>query len=214
MRTVYIPEVHKHVLLVHMTRAAGNEARVLRFLTLRFTERCSINQLAKRVGMTPKGAHKLLKRLEQEGAVTPQRLGNAVFYSLNSSSDLARKKAELSLFESIAQPYARAQAKDLNRLRPFSRAAILFGSVLERGEQARDIDVLFVVEEREYRRFSRALEALQRLKPKRIQPLLQSPGDLSRNLKKQDPVVLDALRTGKVLWGQDIIVNTICEAGT
>ncbi len=189
-----------------------NELKVLNFLARHFTEKYSINQLAKQIKLTPKGMHKLLKRLEEKGLIEPQRLANAIFYQLNFESDLARKAAELSLFEDIKLPYARTQAEDLRRLRPFVQAAILFGSVLEKGEKAGDIDVLAVIEEKKYDAFKEALDRLQAIKPKRIQTVLQSPEDIVRNLKKPDLVVLEILRTGKVLWGHDIIINAIKEA--
>lgn len=192
-----------------MTKPPQNEQKMLSFLVRNVTEKQNINQLAKRIGITPAGAFKLLKRLEHESIVKPEKLGNAIFYSLNFASDLARKKAELALFEEIKQPYARAQAKDLERLKPFAEAAILFGSVLEKGEKAKDIDVLVVVQEKKYNKFANALDELQYLKPKRIQPVLQTPKDFIKNLKKEDSVVLSALKTGKVLWGQELIVQVI-----
>ena len=193
-------------------QTSKNEQKALSFLARHFAEKYNINQLAKRIGMTPAGALKLLRKLEREGAVKPQRLGNAIFYTLDFASDLARKKAELSLFEEIRLPYARVQAEDLKRLRPFALAAVLFGSVLEKGEKAKDIDALVVIEEGKYKPVQKALDELQRLKPKRIQLVLQTPEDLAQNLKKPDKVIMEIVRTGKVLWGHDVIVNAICEA--
>jgi predicted nucleotidyltransferase len=195
-----------------MVKAPRYEGKVLGFLVRYFTEKYSINQLAKLVGMTPRGAYKLLKRLEAECIIVPQKLGNAIFYRINVASDLARKKAELALFEEIRLPYARAQAKDLERLRPFVLAAMLFGSVLEKGEKSGDLDVLVVIKEKDYEPFNKALNELRRLKPKPIQPVIQTPEDLIKNLKKPDKVILEILRTGKVLWGHDVIVNAIREA--
>ncbi len=167
---------------------------------------------AKAAGLLCSGVYKMLKKLEQEGVVKPQKIGNAIFYGLNFSSDFAIKKAELSLFEEIKQPYARAQAKDLERLRPFVLATMLFGSALEKGEEANDIDVLVVFEKKNYAAFRNALEKLQAIKAKRVNPVMQTPQDLVNNLKKFDQVILEILRTGKVLWGHSIIVNAVREA--
>lgn len=193
-------------------RTSKNEQKMLSFLTHHFAEKYNINQLAGHIGITPAGALKLLRKLEREGTAKLQKLGNAIFYTLDFASDLARKKAELSLFEEIKLPYARVQAEDLKRLRPFVLAAALFGSVLEKGEKAKDIDALAVIEKGKYKLVQRALDELQRLKPKRIQLVLQTPKDLAQNLRKPDKVILEIIRTGKVLWGHDVIVNAICEA--
>ena len=192
-----------------MVRTSKNEQRILNFLTRHFTERYNINQLAKYMQITPAGALKLLRRLEHEKTVTPKRLGNAIFYNLNFTSDLARKKAELALFEEIPLPYARAQAKDLARLRPLVRAAILFGSVLKKGDAAGDIDVLVIFEKKQHKQLQNALNKLQALKTKHIQLVMQTPEDFVKNLKKPDLVILEIIRTGKVLWGHDLILDSI-----
>lgn len=194
-----------------MVKISLKEPKMISFLVRNFLERLSINQLAERINMTPKGAHKLLKRLEQEGVVKPQKMGNAIFYTFNFASDFARKKAELSLFEQPKLPYARAQAKDLERIKPFALSAVLFGSVLQ-GEKAKDIDVLIIIKENSYKEFNKALDELQRFKSKHIQVILQNPDDFIKNLKKQDAVILNAIKTGNVLWGHEIIVNSIYEA--
>lgn len=190
----------------------NNEARVLNFLTRHFSERYSINQMAKELKLTPKGMHKLLKRLEQQGIVKSEKLANAVFYKVNFSSDLACKAAELSLFEDIKLPYVRAQVKDLDRLRSVVSAAVLFGSVLEKGEKARDVDILVILEKNKYSVFQKELGKLQSLKTKHLQTVMQTQDDLVRNIQKSDEVILEILRKGKVLWGHQIIVEAISKA--
>jgi len=196
--------------MVHIT-LTSNEFRTLNFLTRHFSEQYSINQLAKKVGLTPKGLHKLLKKLEKENIVKFTKLANAVFYQVNFSNDIAKKCVELALLEKIELPYARVQAKDLEVLRPYTLTAILFGSVLLKGEKANDIDVLVVVEKQDYPEFKKALEKLQTLKPKHIQTVIQTPQDLINNLKKKDEVLLEILRTGKFLWNTEVIVTAIKE---
>lgn len=189
-----------------------NELKTLNFLVRHFHEKYSINQLAKKVGITPKGMHKLLNRLEKQGILKFEKLGNAVFFQLNFDSEVARIAANLALVEEIALPYAKAQAKDLQRLRPFAKAAALFGSVLEKGEKAGDIDVLFVLEDKKYEAYKKALDELRALKTKPIQDVVQTFDDLVKNFKKPDKVILEILKTGKVLWGHDIIINAVKEA--
>ncbi|MFH1072448.1 MAG: winged helix-turn-helix domain-containing protein [Nanoarchaeota archaeon] len=192
-----------------MKDASENESRILRFLVKHFSEKHSINQLAKHANMTPMGMYKLLKRLEQEGVLIPEHIANAVFYRIDFASDFAKKRAALALFEKPQNAYAAVQVKDLERLKPCSQAAVLFGSVLKKGEKAGDIDVLFIVRQGNYPNFSKALESLQRLKPKRISPVIQTHEDFMQNLRKQDKVIIDALQTGIVLWGHDTIVEAI-----
>lgn len=211
-RKVYIPKVHNYVLLVPMVRTSKYELKVLSFLLRHFSEKYSINQLAKQIGLTPKGMHKLLKRLESQEIITPQKLGNAIFYELNFKSELAVKTAVVALFEDIELPYAKAQAKDIERMHPYAKAAVLFGSVLTKGEKAGDIDVMFVIDKKKYETYSKALNELRSLKTKPIQDIIQTFDDLVTNLKKPDKVVLEIIKTGKILWGHDILVNAVKKA--
>lgn len=190
----------------------NNEAKTLAFLARRFRENHSINQLAKQLGLTPKGMHKLLKRLEQQGIIKPNKMANAIFYHINFDSDLACTAAELALFEEIQTPYARAQAKDMERLRPILMSAILFSSILEKGEKAKDIDLLAVFEKNKYSFFQKKLDELQALKIKHIHTVLQTPEDLIKNLQKPDEVILEILKKGKILWGHQIIIDAIKQA--
>ncbi|HLC85303.1 MAG TPA: hypothetical protein VJH22_05925 [Candidatus Nanoarchaeia archaeon] len=189
-----------------------NDLKTLKFLLKHFEEDHSINQLAKQIGITPKGMHKLLTRLGSQNILIAKKIGNGIFYHINFQSELALAATQLSLFEEIKLPYAKAQAKDLQRLRPYTQAAILFGSVLDKGERAGDIDVLFILDERKYDPFKKALASLRSLKSKPIQDIIQTPEDLSKNLKKRDKVILDALKNGNVLWGQDILIQAVKEA--
>ncbi len=190
----------------------NNEQRVLSFLVRHFKENYSINQLAKLLGLTPKGMHKLLRRLEQQDIVRPKKMANAIFYQINFESDLACKTAELALFEEIKMPYARAQTKDMERLRPVADAAVLFGSILEKGEKAKDIDLLVVFEKNRYNYFQKELNKLQAIKTKKIHLVMQTPEDLVKNLQKPDEVILEIIKKGKILWGHQIIVNVVKEA--
>jgi len=198
--------------MVTMARASKHELNVINFLLRHYTEQYSINQLAKQIGLTPKGMHKLLKRLESQSIVKPQSIGNAIFYHPNFESELAMKATVLALFEDITLAYARVQAKDIERLRPFVKSAVLFGSVIQMGEKAGDIDVMVVIDRKKYESYKKALAELRALKTKPIHDMVQTFEDLIKNLKKHDNVLLDILRTGKILWGHDVIVSAVKEA--
>ncbi len=50
---------------------------------------------------------------------------------------------------------------------------------------------------------------IQSITPKKIEEMVQSREDLVRNIRKRDAPLLDAIRTGQVLWGSEIIVEAI-----
>lgn len=186
-----------------------NGMRLLRLLARRFAEKYSINQIARELKLSPRGAYKMLKSMEMQEIVKPEKIGNSIFFHLNFNSDFARKTAELSLFEEIKSAYARVQAKDLGMLRNRASALILYGSVLEEGEKAEDIDIMAVVEQGEYAFFRNGLSELQNKKPKRIHAVVMSMEDLAKNFAKKDAVAMEILDKGNILWGQDVVVNAI-----
>ena len=192
-----------------MLALTRNEVRTINFLLRNFTERFSINQLAKRVSLSPKGAYRIVKKLEQLRILKPEAIGNALYYRANLDEEIGRKTAELVLTDKELNPYARVQAKDFEALRPYTTSALLFGSVLSKAEKAGDIDVLLVLESKQFGKVHEVLKELQSIKPKRIGEMLQSKEDMVRNFKKRDVPLLDAVRTGQVLWGADVIVEAI-----
>lgn len=186
-----------------------NGMRLLSFLSRRFSERYSINQIAREMKLSPRGAYKMLKSMEMQGILKPERIGNSVFYHINFESDFAVKAAGLSLFEEIISPYAKVQAKDLQALKKKASAVILYGSVLKDGSKAEDVDIMAVVEQEDYPLFRKALAELQNKKPKHIHAVVMSREDLRNNLAKKDAVILEILNKGNILWGQDVVVEAI-----
>lgn len=186
-----------------------NGMRLLRLLARRFAEKYSINQIARELKLSPRGAYKMLKSMELQGILNPERIGNSIFYHLNLNSDFARKAVELSLFEEPSSAYARVQVKDLQALKKYTLALILYGSVLEDGDKAEDIDVMAVVEQEDYALFRKELSELQNKKPKHIHAVVMSKQDLAKNFAKKDAVAMEILNKGNILWGQDIVLNAI-----
>ena len=187
-----------------------NEAKLLDYLIRHFDERNTINGLGRKLGITHTGAHKILRKLEGEGIVSPEMIGNALYYSVDFRKGMAVKLAEFILLQRSMNSYARVQADDLERLRGACLACILYGSVLRRGEGARDIDVMLVLRSRkDFEPAHEKLEALKRLKPTPIHDLILTEADLVASVRKRDEVVLDILRTGQVLWGSEAIIGAI-----
>lgn len=186
-----------------------NEARVVDFLLRHFHERHSINELGRRLKLSPRGIHQALKRLEGKGAVLPEPIGNAIYYHPNLTEERGRKIAELALLQHRLNSYARVQARDFQRLEQVAQACVLFGSVLTKGRAAQDIDVLLIVRTENLAQISSRMKELRELKPKPIHDVLMTESDLVRNIKKKDEVVLGLITAGAVLWGAAVIVEAI-----
>src|SRR3989338_8817460 len=192
-----------------MLALTKNEARMVDFLLRNFTERYSINQLAKELKLSPQGAYKMAKKLEKARILKPEPIGNAIYYHPKLDEEIGRKAAELVLAYKDLNPYARVQAKDFEQLKTDTVCAVLFGSVLTKAENAGDIDVLLVLTEGQLNKMHKTLMEIQSIKSKKVSEMLQTREDLVRNIRKHDAPLLDAIRTGQVLWGSEIIVEAI-----
>lgn len=191
-----------------MESLTKNEARIMDFL-IRHDERNSINQIAKRLQISPMGAYKILKKLEKMKAVKAEKIGNASYYQFNPDEEIAIKMGELVLVQNELNSYAKVQAEDFKRLKPFTHACILYGSVLSKGKDAGDIDAIIILDKEKFDLVKKQLEKLKDLKPKKIHDILMTSEDLASNLKGKNPAIIDAIKTGKVLWGSEVILEAI-----
>ena len=186
-----------------------NESRVIDLLIRNFREKNSINEIGRRLSLSARGAYKILKKLEHIKAIMPEKIGNAIYYKINFNEEIGVKISEFALLQNGLNDYLQIQAEDLNPLKGISLSCILFGSVLTKGKEAKDIDVLIVLEKKDANKASSAIAKIKSVKPKRIHEILQTKEDLAKNIKKNDEVILEIIRTGKVLWGSEIIVGAI-----
>lgn len=166
------------------------------------------SDIARHLDMSAMGALKIAKRLEKENLLIPKKLGNAIYYKLNSAylytkeylSFLLRREAE------EASPHVKAWIRETRKIKN-AQAAILFGSILKK-QEAEDIDVLFITKPPVFESLKKEIELLNKFNPKKIHPLYQTEEDLKKNLETEDKVVQNALK-GIVAFGQDELVQMI-----
>lgn len=189
-----------------------NEKRVLRFLATRFGKDQSINDVAKACDVTPNGAHKILAKLEREGILKAKQIANIKSYKLNFESEKTVRVLELILMPDALTGRVKVRVEDLQPLKPLTRACVLFGSYITEKQKPGDLDILFILERTNYASYKRMLAKVQDIVPVKIQDVVQTRKDFVHNLKKNDPVIVGALRHGVVLWGFDVLVQAIKHA--
>ena len=186
-----------------------NEAKVMDFLVRNFNERNSINEIGRRLKITPMGVYKILKKLESIHAVIPEVTKYGTFYRADLLEEIGSKFSELVLIQNELNDYSKVLEEDFEQLKSVTLSCILFGSVIKEGSKARDIDVLLVLEKRNFKKVHNKLEEIKELKPKKIHDVMMTKEDLVKTIRKNDEVVLDIIKGGKVLWGSEIIVEAI-----
>ncbi len=168
-----------------------------------FTALYNARSLSKQVGMTPRGALKALKNLELLGLVKGRPFGRAIIYKL-IYNEHARKLLPLLFFEE-AQTAAR-WVKDFEGFK--ARALIIFGSAI-RGKGHNDVDLMMLIDQKEYELVQKQVEEKNALLVKPIHAVWQTRSDLEKNLKRSDPVVVEIIKSGIVLKGQEIITEVL-----
>ncbi len=192
-----------------------NEKRVLRFLATSPNRDYSINGIAKACGITPNGAHRLLNKFHMLGILEPEHIANIKSYKLDFSEEKKEKTMrilELAFTIDILEGRIKPRKLDLASLKDRTEACILFGSYITTKQKPNDLDILFVLKQKDFVEFKRGLAKAQDIIPLKIHEVIQTEDDLRQNLKKGDPLVIEALRNGIVLWGEDILVKVVKDA--
>jgi DNA-binding Lrp family transcriptional regulator len=190
-----------------------NEMKVLLTILKDYSRDYNANNLSRHVGLTPMGALKILKKLEEERILTSRQAGKAVFYRPDYSSAYARKYLAFLLHKEAEEAPARIRrwVNDLKRLDGHAEIGVIFGSVLSKDNYG-DVDLLLVLEQPQNESANSRLSELNKVNVKKIHAVKQTENDLRENLKKRDAVILNAVETGVVAFGHEKLVELIGDA--
>ncbi|MBS3106963.1 helix-turn-helix transcriptional regulator [Candidatus Woesearchaeota archaeon] len=193
--------------------ATTKEEQVILALFKHPENELSASGLAKLAGLSRMHALRMLKRLEKDGAVTSRKVGKSVIYTIDLSEGYARNLLRFLLTREAkkADPYVRRWLTELKGLK-HAKAAILFGSVLQKGKDAKDIDVVLITDQRNLQPLDKEVDALNRINAKPLHPLYQASKDFRRNIRKKDPVILNALK-GIIAFGEDEVMAAYDTSG-
>ena len=145
--------------------------------------------------------------LEMEKIIDSTNFGNAKVYKMNFGNPHTSEyiKFLLNRESQHAIPYVRRWVTEIKKLKSCD-AAILFGSVLRKQEEAKDIDVLLVTGKKNFSKLKAEVEEINLISDKKLHPTYQTKEDIRDNLKTRDKVILNAIK-GIVVSGQDVIID-------
>ena len=195
-----------------MVSLTENKSKMLNFLIRNFNKKNSIRMIAKQLSLSPMGAQKILKEFEKERITIKEKIGTGIFYSLNLNNEMAFKLAELILTQNKLNSYAKIYAKDLEKLRQYVKACVLFGSILTKDEKARDVDILIIIDKENFKKVEQKKQEIEKIAVKRLHFMYQTQKDFEENIRKKDKPILDVIKTGAVLWGQNFVLQGIKNA--
>ncbi len=167
------------------------------------------NSIAKHMRISSMGALKIAKRLEKENILISKEFGKAKFYKPNFNSDYVKQYIKFLLKRESEQApaYIKRWVSELKKIKS-ADSIILFGSILKKYEEARDIDVLLITDDKRFSKLKKEIEDINLINVKKLHPLYQTEKDLKENIKKHDKPVLDAIK-GIVIFGEDKIISLL-----
>lgn len=191
--------------MVHIHQITEKEKEIVRTLAKDFTTFYNARSLSKHVGMSHRGALKGLKNLEKIGILKSRTIGKAIIYKI-VYNEYTKKLLPLFLFEE-------AQNRALRWMQEFkdfkeADSLILFGSVL-RSKDYNDIDMMLLIKAKNLKILRGKIEAKNKILLKPIHSIWQTINDLKKNIQKNDKVVLEIIKTGIVLNGQELITEVL-----
>lgn len=192
-----------------MVSITENEARVINFLLRNFAKDYNINQIAKELKLSPRGAYKILRKLESNKILIFQKIGNNIISKINFNNDTALDVCQFALIEKEAAPYIKMWINDLQPLKELTEMVILFGSILTEKKQAHDVDLFLVFEKKNFLKVQEQIKKINQIKSKNIHTIIQTKKDLINNIKKRDQALLEEIRTGLILWGRKVLIEAI-----
>lgn len=193
--------------MVTMATLTEKEKKALLVLLKDFTAFYNANSISKVLGMSRVGALKMFRRMEKGGLIRSQTIGKSIVYKLRLEDDYVRKLAAFLLAEE-ANNFKRWK-EEFKPLFRSNRIALLFGSSTINYEKAADIDLLVAVEKKEREEVEKLLEERRQVLPKKLHSIILTPRELLSNIKRKDAVILDIVRKGIILYGQDSYVEVM-----
>lgn len=165
------------------------------------------NSLAQLLGITRMGALKIARNLEQERIISSQKLGQARFYRINMDNDYAKQYISflLKMEAEQAHPYLKVWISEIRKIKS-ADAAILFGSVLRKYKEARDIDVMLITDQKKFKKLKKEIGEIDKINTKKIHPIYQTKEDFARNIKNGDKPLLDAVK-GICVFGESLVMG-------
>ena len=167
-----------------MVSLSKSEFNVISFLIRSFSKRFTIRNIASQLGISAAGAHAVLKKLEKTNVVKAEKLGTGLFYEINLDDKVARYLAAIVLLRHFDIKI------DVSEIEKESKAAIFDGKKLLVVTSNTDLvkDICY---------------------KKKIEVICKEEEEFIEALRYNDEEILSILEKGNVLYGEELVVDSI-----
>jgi predicted nucleotidyltransferase len=167
------------------------------------------NSIAKELGISSMGALKIARRLVKENILVYNKLGKAKFYKLNFNSGYVKQYLKFLLKREAEQahPYVKVWIDEIRKVKN-TEVAIMFGSILRKNKEARDIDVMLIANKKKFWKLNKEIEEINLVNVKKLHPMYQTEDDIRKNIRNRDKPLLNAIK-GIIAFGEDKVIKML-----
>ncbi len=169
----------------------------------------SITSIAKKLGTSRVGSWKAIKKLEEEKYIKIDTVNSG-----KTSASTIRINWDNILTEKTLALYLTEEAEKQKRwvvnfagLQSLVDFTIMFGSILNSPKEANDIDIINVVGRTGFEKIQKNIDDAQKTQAKKIHSINFTKFEFKQELKKPNRAIIDAVRKGVVLFGQEKFVE-------
>ena len=191
-----------------MISLTEKERETLLILFKDFAAYYNANSISKILRISHVGAQKIFKRLLKENLIKDHRIGKSIIYKLKLEDDYVRKLVSFLLADEANSKF-KMWEEEFKVLSKEKRIVMLFGSVTKNYVAARDIDILIVIDKKDYKEVKKTINEKQELLPKALHSIEMTEEDLIKNIKKKQGAIMDIIKSAVILYGQDQYVEVI-----
>ena len=191
-----------------MVSLTEKERETLLILFKEFAACYNANSISKILKISHVGAQKIFKRLLKENLIEDKQIGKSIIYRLRLEDDYVCKLISFLLADEANSKFKRWK-EEFKALFKKDRVVMLFGSAIKNYEAARDIDIILIIGKKDYKEVKKIMNEKQELLPKELHSIEMTEEDLIKNIKKREKAVMDAIKNGVILYGQDKYVEVI-----
>ena len=194
-----------------MVEVTKNEKMALKLIFTDFLTRYNSYNIKDKIGLSNAGSLKLLRNLSKKGLLSSEKIGNAIFYSPDLKNEYLLKLLELIFLDhSNASNFVKGWIYDLQSLAPHTKAIVLFGSILRKGKEAKDVDVCLILKKSgDYHLLQERIKKMNEQNRLKTHLLYLTKKDFEKKLKERDKPLLEMVKSCVVVHGQELFIEVV-----
>lgn len=194
-----------------MVEITENGKMALKLIFTDFLTDYNSYNIRDKIGLSNAGSLKLLRSLNEKDLLVSEKMGNAIFYKPNLKNEYLLKLLELLFLEhSELSSFAKGWIYDLRSFIPFTKAMFLFGSVLKKDKEARDIDVCFILKNpNDYPKLQAKVSEINKKSRLKVHQLYLTEREFEKKLKEKDKPLVEMVKSCAVVCGQSLFVKVL-----